>query len=162
MLSRLVTTLLPRNKCLSISRLQSPSVVILEPPQNKICHCFSTVYMSIPIYKIIPPHSYPQASQIAGSGKNKQTNKNPACQCRRHKRCGFHPWVRKIRWRRAWQPTPVILPWEFPWTEELGGLQSIGSQRVGHDWSDLACTHALLTPGNHKLVLQIYDSTSVL
>ena len=40
MLSRLVTTLLPRNKCLSISRLQSPSVVILEPPQNKICHCF--------------------------------------------------------------------------------------------------------------------------
>ena len=28
----------------------------------------------------------------------------------------------------------------IPWTEELGGLQSIGLQRVGHDWSDLACT----------------------
>ena len=26
-----------------------------------------------------------------------------------------------------------ILPWRIPWTEEPGGLQSIGSQRVGHD-----------------------------
>ena len=31
-------------------------------------------------------------------------------QCRRHKRCGFDPWVRKIPWRRKWQPTPVFLP----------------------------------------------------
>ena len=30
-------------------------------------------------------------------------------QCRRH---GFNPWVRKIPWRRAWQPTPVFLPGE--------------------------------------------------
>ena len=29
------------------------------------------------------------------------------------------------------------------WTEEVGGLLSIGSHRVGHDYSDLACTHAL-------------------
>ena len=28
-----------------------------------------------------------------------------------------------------------ILAWEIPWTEETGGLQSIGSQRVGHDWA---------------------------
>ena len=34
-----------------------------------------------------------------------------------------------------------IFAWEIPWTEEPGGLQSIGSQRVGHDWSDLARTH---------------------
>ena len=27
----------------------------------------------------------------------------------------------------------IILAWEIPWTEETGGLQSIGSQRVGHD-----------------------------
>ena len=36
-------------------------------------------------------------------------------------------------WRRARQPTPVCLPAEYPWTEELGGLQPTGSQRVGHD-----------------------------
>ena len=29
-----------------------------------------------------------------------------------------------------------ILAWSIPWTEEPGGLQSIGSQRVGHDWCD--------------------------
>ena len=34
--------------------------------------------------------------------------KEPACQCRRPKRCGFNPWVWKIPWRRAWQPTPVF------------------------------------------------------
>ena len=36
--------------------------------------------------------------------------KEPACECRRCKRCGFYPWVRKIPWRRKWQPTPVFLP----------------------------------------------------
>ena len=32
-----------------------------------------------------------------------------------------------------------ILAWRIPWTEEPGGPQSMGSQRAGHDWSDLAC-----------------------
>ena len=31
-----------------------------------------------------------------------------------------------------WQSTPVFLPGESPWTEEPGGLQSMGSQRVEH------------------------------
>ena len=56
-----------------------------------------------------------------------------ACQCRRHKRHGFNPWVGKIPWRKKWQPTPVFLPGESPWTEELGELQSMRSQRVGHN-----------------------------
>ena len=45
MLSRLVIIFLPRSKRLLISWLQSPSVVILEPPKNKVCHCFH--YFSI-------------------------------------------------------------------------------------------------------------------
>ena len=40
MLSRLVITFLPRSKHLLISWLQSPSTVILEPPQNKVSQCF--------------------------------------------------------------------------------------------------------------------------
>ena len=35
-----------------------------------------------------------------------------------------------------------ILAWRIPWTEEPGGLHSIGSQRVGHAQSDLACMQA--------------------
>ena len=40
MLSRLVITFLPKSKCLLISWLPSPSTVILEPPKNKVSHCF--------------------------------------------------------------------------------------------------------------------------
>ena len=36
----------------------------------------------------------------------------PACQCGRQMRHSFNPWVQKIPWRRAWQPTPVFLPRE--------------------------------------------------
>ena len=36
-----------------------------------------------------------------------------------------------------------ILAWRVPWTREPGGLLSMGSHRVGHDWRDLACMHAL-------------------
>ena len=56
--------------------------------------------------------------------------KEPTCQCRRCKRCGFDPWVGKIPRSRKWQPHSSILAWKIPWTEEPGGLQSIGLQRV--------------------------------
>ena len=35
-----------------------------------------------------------------------------------------------------------ILAWRIPWTEEPGELDFMGFLRVGHNWSDLACTHA--------------------
>jgi len=56
-----------------------------------------------------------------------QTIKESACSV------GDDPWVRKIPWRRAWQPTPVFLPGESPWTEVPGSLQSMGSQSFRHD-----------------------------
>ena len=37
-----------------------------------------------------------------------------------------------------------VLAWRIPWTEEPGGLLSMGSHRVGHDWSDLAAAAATL------------------
>ena len=46
----------------------------------------------------------------------------------------WHPGLGRSPWRSAWQPTPVFLPGESPWTEEPGRLQSMGSQWVGHDW----------------------------
>ena len=48
MLSRLVITFLPRSKRLLISWLQSPSKVILEPPQNKVSHCFHCFPIYLP------------------------------------------------------------------------------------------------------------------
>ena len=43
----------------------------------------------------------------------------------------WETWIGKIPWRRTWQPTPVFLPGEIPWTEKPGGLQSMGLHRVG-------------------------------
>ena len=48
MLSRLFIAFLPRSKYLLISWLQSPSAVILEPPQNKVCHCFHCFPIYLP------------------------------------------------------------------------------------------------------------------
>jgi len=48
------------------------------------------------------------------------SGKEPACQRRRYKRRGFNPWVGKIPWRRAWQPTPVFLPGE---SQRQGSLE---------------------------------------
>ena len=72
------------------------------------------------------------------------SGKESTCQCRRHKRCGFNPLAGKIPWRWKWQPTPVFLPGKIPWKEEPGGLQSIGLQRVGHNWVHQA--HRAHTP----------------
>ena len=51
----------------------------------------------------------------------------------RYWRLGFDPWVGKIPRRRVWQSTPVFLPRESTRTEETGGLQSLGSQKVRHN-----------------------------
>ena len=40
--------------------------------------------------------------------------------------------VQSLEKEMAWQPTPVFLPGESPWTKEPGGLQSMGLQRVRH------------------------------
>ena len=50
-------------------------------------------------------------------------------------------WVRtlggEMPWRTAWQPAPVFLPGESHGQRSLvGHIQSIGLQRVGHDWSE--------------------------
>ena len=42
-----------------------------------------------------------------------------------------------------------ILAWRMPWTEEPGGLQSMGSQRAGHD----GVTGTIAAGGPHELVL---------
>ena len=42
-------------------------------------------------------------------------------------------WVRKIPWRRKWQPTPVFLPGKTHGEGSLVGYSPWGSERVGHD-----------------------------
>ena len=58
------------------------------------------------------------------SGTYKSTH-----QCRSHR---FDPWVRKIPWRRKWQPTPEFLSGKSQGQRSCG-VQSMGLQRVGYD-----------------------------
>ena len=69
--------------------------------------------------------------------------KESTCQCRRCRRLGFDPWVRKIPWKREWQPIPVFLP------EKSHGQRSL----VGYSWwnwrvrCDWVPTHSRLEDG---------------
>ena len=62
---------------------------------------------------------------------------------------GFDPWVGRIPWRRAWQPTPIFLPGESPWTEEPGRLQSMGCK-------ELDTTERQSTPQHFRVLLLMH------
>ena len=77
--------------------------------------------------------------------------KEPVCQCKRHKRCGFDPWVRKTPWRRAWQPTPVFLPGESYGQKSLAGF-SPQSHRESDTTEVTQHAHSILTPNCMSLL----------
>ena len=60
-----------------------------------------------------------------GVSQADSSGKESPCQCRNHKGLRLDPWVGNISWRRAWQPTPVFLSGQSPWT---GSLEGYGSQ----------------------------------
>ena len=49
-----------------------------------------------------------------------------------------------MHWRRKWQEHSSVLAWRIPGMGDPGGLPSMGSHRVGHDWNDLAAAAAQL------------------
>ena len=59
--------------------------------------------------------------------------KNPFADAGDLKRHRFNPWVRKIPWREGMATHSSILAGKIPWTKEPGSLQSMRSQRVGHE-----------------------------
>ena len=102
-LSRFVIAFLPRSKCLLILWLLSPSARILEPKKIKsvtvttlspsICH--EVICVCVYIKNKLPWWLRWERIYL---------------QCRRPR---FNPSVRKIPWRREWQPTPVFMPGEL-------------------------------------------------
>ena len=74
------------------------------------------------------------------------TGKEPPYRCKRHKRHGFDPWVGKIP-PGGGNGSPLQYScWEMPWTEEPGGLPSVGPGRVGHGWG-FTPPSGIITPG---------------
>ena len=58
------------------------------------------------------------------------SGKQSACHCMNHRRHEFDPWVRKIPWRRKWQPTPVFLPGKSHGQKSLAGCSPWCHKRV--------------------------------
>ena len=84
------------------------SSLSLQPPGKPIQH---SSHMGKKRYEI-----YQSRGFLGGA-----SGKEPACQCRRHKRRRFSPWVGKILWKRAQQPSPVFLPGESHGQRSLAG-----------------------------------------
>ena len=83
--------------------------------------------------------------------------KESACQSRRPKELQV--------WSLGWEDPleeemathSSILAWRIPWTEDTGRLQSLGSQRIRHDWSYLARTH-LIIPKTRAVTWRVLGS----
>ena len=54
------------------------------------------------------------------------SGKESTCKYKKHRRCGLNPWIRKIPWRRKWQPTPVFLPGKSHGQRSLVGYSPWG------------------------------------
>ena len=80
---------------------------------------FLSVYSSLLYGAFIAPYRYIWLPRLL-------SGKESTCQCRRHKRRGFDPWVGKILWRRTWQPTPVFLAGESHGQRSLAGYSPRG------------------------------------
>ena len=99
---------------------------LIELYTYNLCIYIYTLYFNLTPFKIVV---YERQGFPGGASHKEFT-------CKRHKRRGFHAL------EEGMATHSVILTWRSPWTEEPGGwLQSIGSQRIGHDWSNLAHTH---------------------
>ena len=69
-----------------------------------------------------------------------------ACQRKRTGRCKFDPWVRKIPWRRKWQPTPVFLLGKSHGQRSLAGYGVVhGATKCQTGLNDWACTKGKLS-----------------
>ena len=83
-------------------------------------------FISSPTSSSLPFHCLllSWTSQVVASGKES------ICQ---HRRCGFDPWVKEDPLEKETATHSSILAWRILWTEEPGGLQCMGLQRLGHD-----------------------------
>ena len=132
-----VSIVLPRRRILTVEA---------DPSRWHLCpsglHSFHfpfwpalTSTFSLPTSPPLPLYVFPKRIKLGrpflGLPRWLMVRNLPANQYRRLKGGGFDPWVRKIPWRRAWQPTPVFLP-----GESHGQRSLVGYSPWGHKESD--------------------------
>ena len=124
MLSRLVIAFLPRSKCLLISWLQSPSAVILKTPKV-VSHCFHCFPIYFPWSDGTRCHNtrWPQIKDVHTDHKwSYIIGENSSNIIINESKTSFSSLEKEMATHSR------ILVWRIPWTEEPGGLQSMGLQ----------------------------------
>ena len=106
-------------------------------PEGRGCACLSHLFVHSliqPLFNEHLPCARPfsmlwgyQRGRIPDGFPGGASGKEPTCQCRRH---GFDPWVGRIPWRRAWQPTVVFLPGESHRQRSLVGYSPWSSKEL--------------------------------
>ena len=94
--------------------------IFLKVEANLALMCLGDRYIEISTLKIVVVTSFCKLLDIAPGGTS---GKESTCQCRRHR---FNPWVGKVPWRRAQQPTLVFLPGELHGQRSLAGYSPWG------------------------------------
>ena len=92
-------------------------------------------------------HNWKATSYLKDGLPRVFSGKESTCQYRKHKRCGFNSWVRKIPCRRQWQPTPVLLPGEFHGQRSLAGYSPLGHKES--DTTERLSTRTHIPEGCH-------------
>ena len=93
------------------------------------------------------------------------SSKESSCQCRRHKRWGFDPWVRKIPWSRKWQPTPIFLPGKFHGQKSLAGYNPWDSKESGtteHTHCNKSYVNLISLSLSQNIILYKFNAFSIL
>ena len=75
----------------------------------------------------------------------------------------WETWVRSLGWEdplgKEMATHSTALAWKIPWMEKPGRLQSMGSQRVRHDWSDLAIRLKVEATHTTSILILCHDRT---
>ena len=120
---------------------------------GSLCCITASWYLSI-LYMIKVFHDKGFSVGFLGGASGKDS----ACQCRRCKKLGFHPWIRKIPWRRKWQPTPVFLPkkshGQRNWQATVHEAANSQTQHKLHKGFSKSCFLTPQNPGVSQLQLR--------
>ena len=79
----------------------------------------------------MPPREFGKGSWTMKGFPHSSVGKESACNA--DSIPGFYPWVRKIPWKRKWQPTPVLFHGKFHEQKSLADYGPWGHKRVEHD-----------------------------
>ena len=92
-----------------------------------LSYCFTLLTQE---YSVIVSLKLLQSNCVSESTLGETNLKQSACQCRRHRRLEFDPWVRNIPWRRKWKLTTVFLSGEFHGQRRRAGYSPWGHKEL--------------------------------